>query len=139
MHRSSQPLPIRTLIISQLLTDYHNQTGAWGGCQLTGISLSGGRHLGNLGSIILAALAIVTAAFLVLKSDKKKAAVGRRYVKNRMPQLLIDTNKSCREMQVFLIGYIIISICEIFSVGEFPLSGKVRVVSCFIRSNTDKH
>lgn len=31
-------------------------------------------------------------------------------------------------MQLFLIGYIVISICEIFSVGEFPLSGKIRVV-----------
>lgn len=34
-----------------------------------------------------------------------------------------------REMQLFLIGYIIIEICEIFTVGEFPLAGKVRVVS----------
>jgi hypothetical protein len=32
-------------------------------------------------------------------------------------------------MQLFLVGYILISICEIFSVGEFPLSGTVRVVS----------
>jgi len=30
-------------------------------------------------------------------------------------------------MQLFLIGYIIIEICEIFTVGGFPLSGKVRV------------
>jgi hypothetical protein len=63
-----------------------------------------------LGSIILAGIAIATAGFLVLRSEKKRAAVGRR------------------EMQLFLIGYIIISICEIFSVGEFPLNGTVRVV-----------
>ena len=31
-------------------------------------------------------------------------------------------------MQIFLIGYIIISIAEIFSVGEFPINGTVRVV-----------
>lgn len=31
-----------------------------------------------------------------------------------------------REMQVFLIGYIIIEICEIFTVGWFPLDGAVR-------------
>lgn len=31
-------------------------------------------------------------------------------------------------MQLFLIGYIIIEICEIFTVGEFPLDPKVRVV-----------
>ena len=31
-----------------------------------------------------------------------------------------------REMQIFLIGFIIIEICEIFTVGGFPLDGKVR-------------
>lgn len=30
-------------------------------------------------------------------------------------------------MQVFLIGYIIISICEIFTIGGFPLDSKVRI------------
>jgi hypothetical protein len=62
-----------------------------------------------LGSILLAGIAIATAGFLLLRSEKKRAAVGRR------------------EMQLFLIGYIIISICEIFSVGEFPLNSTVRV------------
>jgi hypothetical protein len=38
-------------------------------------------------------------------------------------------NSMCREMQLFLLGYIIISICEIFSVGVFPLNDTVRVVS----------
>ena len=33
-----------------------------------------------------------------------------------------------REMQLFLIGYIIISICEIFTVGGFPLDSAVRKV-----------
>ncbi|VTT71062.1 unnamed protein product [Fusarium fujikuroi] len=92
-----------------LLSQNHDQNGNWGGCELTGISLSGGRHLGNLGSILLAGAAIVTAVFLLLRSEKKRAAVGRR------------------EMQMFLIGYIIISICEIFSVGEFPLNSTVRI------------
>lgn len=32
-------------------------------------------------------------------------------------------------MQLFLIGYILISICEIFSVGVFPLNEKARIVS----------
>lgn len=32
-------------------------------------------------------------------------------------------------MQLFLVGYIIISICEIFTQGEFPLSAKVKIVS----------
>ncbi|KAH6891230.1 chitin synthase export chaperone [Thelonectria olida] len=98
-----------TLPVCNLLSDNHNQTGPWGGCKLTGISLSGDRHLANLGSIVLCGLAILAAVFLLLKSEKKRAAVGRR------------------EMQLFLIGYIIISICEIFSVGGFPLPWKVRV------------
>ncbi|GKT78978.1 chitin synthase export chaperone [Colletotrichum tofieldiae] len=46
----------------------------WGGCELTGISLSGGRKLGNLGSILLAALAIVASIYLLLRSERKKAA-----------------------------------------------------------------
>ncbi|KAG5660555.1 hypothetical protein KAF25_003161 [Fusarium avenaceum] len=98
-----------TLPVCNLLSENHDQNGNWGGCELTGISLSGGRHLGNLGSIILAGFAIATAGFLLLRSEKKRAAVGRR------------------EMQLFLIGYIIISICEIFSVGEFPLNSTVRI------------
>lgn len=98
-----------TLPVCNLLSDSHNQTGPWGGCELRGISLSNNRHLGNLGSIILCGIAIAVTAFLLLKSEKKKAAVGRR------------------EMQLFLIGYLIISICEIFSVGVFPLNETVRV------------
>jgi hypothetical protein len=98
-----------TLPVCNLLSDNHNQTGPWGGCELRGISLSGNRHLGNLGSIILCGIAIAVAAFLILKSERKKAAVGRR------------------EMQLFLLGYLIISICEIFSVGVFPLDETVRI------------
>jgi hypothetical protein len=33
-----------------------------------------------------------------------------------------------REMQLFLVGYMIVSICEIFTVGGFPLDSKVRIV-----------
>lgn len=32
-------------------------------------------------------------------------------------------------MQLFLLGYIIISICEIFTVGGFPLDSAVRKVN----------
>ncbi|KAF1982181.1 hypothetical protein K402DRAFT_438682 [Aulographum hederae CBS 113979] len=81
----------------------------FGGCDLRGIALSGDRNLANLaGSILLDGIAILVALFLLWKSNVKKAAVGRR------------------EMQLFLIGYIIISICEIFTVGGFPLDGAVR-------------
>ncbi|OIW27393.1 hypothetical protein CONLIGDRAFT_682450 [Coniochaeta ligniaria NRRL 30616] len=98
-----------TLPVCNLLSDSHNQTGPWGGCQLRGITLSGGRYLGNLGSILLCAIAIATSIYLIFRSERKRAAVGRR------------------EMQLFLLGYIVIEICEIFTVGEFPLSSRVRV------------
>ncbi|KAM5360317.1 hypothetical protein ACJZ2D_013834 [Fusarium nematophilum] len=93
-----------------LLSENHNQTGTWGGCELRGIPLDGDDHLGNIGSIILCGVAMATAGFLLLRSERKRAAVGRR------------------EMQLFLIGYIIISVCEVFSVGEFPLNSTARVV-----------
>ena len=75
---------------------------------LRGIHLSNGRYLANLGSILVCGIAILVTIFLILRSERKAAAVGRR------------------EMQLFLIGYIIISICEIFTVGGFPLSVNVR-------------
>jgi hypothetical protein len=61
-----------------------------------------------LGSILIAGIAIVAALLLLWKSERKKAAVGRR------------------EMQLFLIGYIVIEICEIFTIGGFPLNGAAR-------------
>lgn len=97
-----------TLPICNILSSDNGQDGPWGGCELTGIPVGDGRRLGNLGSILLAGIAIAVSGFLLLKSEKKRAAVGRR------------------EMQLFLIGYVIISICEIFTVGEFPLDRQVR-------------
>ncbi|KAI1179483.1 chitin synthase III catalytic subunit [Nemania sp. FL0916] len=98
-----------TLPVCNVLTKSHNQVGDWGGCVLKGIPLKNGEHLGNLGSILLCGIAIAVAAFLLFQSEKKRAAVGRR------------------EMQLFLLGYIIIEIAEIFTVGEFPLSSTVRI------------
>jgi hypothetical protein len=89
--------------------NYTNPSGFDERCHLTGIALSNGRHLGNIGSILIAALAIVVSAFLLWRSERKQAAVGRR------------------EMQVFLAAYIIVEICEIFTVGKFPLSNKVLI------------
>lgn len=75
---------------------------------MRGVDLNGNKQLANLGSILLCGIAIVAAAFLIWRSERKKAAVGRR------------------EMQLFLVGYIIIEICEIFTVGGFPLDSAVR-------------
>ncbi|KAM0794254.1 putative export control protein CHS7-like protein [Usnea florida] len=92
-------------------TNPYIQLGGYGfkGCSLTGITLSHGRHLSNLGSILLCGLAIVITAVLLWRADRKQAAVGRR------------------EFQLFLVGYIIVEICEIFTVGGFPLDRKVRL------------
>ncbi|KAK4644881.1 hypothetical protein QC761_308820 [Podospora bellae-mahoneyi] len=100
-----------TLPVCNVLSKTHNQDGDWGGCKLRGITLPGeDRYLGNLGSILLAGIAILVTISLILKSERKRAAVGRR------------------EMQVFLVGYLLVSIAEIFSIGEFPLNDQVRVV-----------
>ncbi|TVY51891.1 Chitin synthase export chaperone [Lachnellula cervina] len=88
---------------------YSNTTGFDGGCHITGIALSNGRHLGNLGSILIAGVAILVSAYLLWRSERKQAAVGRR------------------EMQIFLLGYIVMEICEIFTVGKFPLNNTVRI------------
>lgn len=85
-----------------------NSFTGWGGCNLTGIRIDADDRLANLGSILLCGLAILTALFLIFRSERKKAAVGRR------------------EMQLFLAGYIIISICEIVTVGGIPMNGNVR-------------
>ncbi|KAF1831052.1 hypothetical protein BDW02DRAFT_71924 [Decorospora gaudefroyi] len=85
-------------------------TGWPGGCTLQGFPVGGGDNLHNLGSIILDGIAIIVSLFLLWRSQRKKAAVGRR------------------EMQLFLLGYIIISICEIFTIGGFPLNSTVRIV-----------
>ncbi|KAI1652150.1 chitin synthase III catalytic subunit [Daldinia loculata] len=98
-----------TLPVCNVLSESNDQRGGWGGCELQGIPLSGDRYLGNLGSILLCGIAIVVSILLLLRSERKKAAVGRR------------------EMQLFLIGFIIIEICEIFTVGEFPLNATVRI------------
>ena len=42
--------------------------------------------------------------------------------------VILFANSFSREMQLFLLGYIIIEICEIFTVGEFPLKSSVRIV-----------
>ncbi|KAL8813197.1 MAG: hypothetical protein Q9223_007099 [Gallowayella weberi] len=84
------------------------QLQGYDGCQLSGIGLSGERHLGNIGSIIIAFIAILVTVFLILRADRKQAAVGRR------------------EFQLFLIGYIIIEICEIFTVGGLPMGSPLQ-------------
>lgn len=39
---------------------------------------------------------------------------------------------STREIQLFLVGYMIVEICEIFTVGGFPLQTNVRLVRDYL-------
>ncbi|KIW99420.1 uncharacterized protein Z518_11408 [Rhinocladiella mackenziei CBS 650.93] len=98
-----------TLPICNILTTNNQPPGLnYGGCVLRGISLSNNRYLANLGSILLCGVAILVTLFLLWRAERKAAAVGRR------------------EMQLFLIGFLVIEICEIFTVGGFPLDNDVR-------------
>ena len=75
--------------------------------------------------------------FLILRSERKKAAVGRRYERVASICSWKDAHVYIhREMQLFLVGFIIIEIAEIFTVGEFPLSSKVRIVCATIPNTT---
>ncbi|KAF2855281.1 hypothetical protein T440DRAFT_386445 [Plenodomus tracheiphilus IPT5] len=99
-----------TLPVCNLFNQATTKRGTgWGGCDLQGFSVGGGDRLRNLGSILVCGFAIVATAFLIWRTQRKKAAVGRR------------------EMQLFLLGYIIISICEIFTIGGFPLNDTARL------------
>ncbi|KAJ5171779.1 hypothetical protein N7492_004372 [Penicillium capsulatum] len=97
-----------TLPVCNLFVDNQPPNEKFDGCALTGIALSGDRNLANLGSILLAFISILATLALLWKSDKKHAAVGRR------------------EIQLFLLGFIVIEICEIFTVGGIPLHDSVR-------------
>jgi membrane-bound metal-dependent hydrolase YbcI (DUF457 family) len=71
----------------------------------------------EIGSILFSFIAILITLVLVLRTHLKKAAVGRK------------------EMQLFLLGYALISLCEIFTVGGFPLEGGARRV-CYEKNHS---
>jgi hypothetical protein len=54
---------------------------------------------------------------------------GRCWTKVRNPGEYVESMRltQSREMQLFLLGYIVISICEIFTIGGFPLNSTVRI------------
>ncbi|ETN43851.1 uncharacterized protein HMPREF1541_10982 [Cyphellophora europaea CBS 101466] len=101
-----------TLPVCNIVTSVPNQPPGLpfepDACVLRGISLSNDRYLANLGSILVAGLAIILTLGLLWRTERKAAAVGRR------------------EIQVFLLGYLVISLCEIFSQGHFPLNDSAR-------------
>lgn len=84
-------------------------TGPTNQCNLMGISLGNDRYLRNLGVILLDGLAILVVVALLALTQRRKAAVGRK------------------EIQLFLIGYFILSLCEIFTIGGFPLDSTIRI------------
>lgn len=101
----------------------------YGGCELTGIHLSNGRLLRNLGVILLDGAAILTTLGLLWATQRRKAAVGRRHEQSMQPLPYISlANGQAREIQLFLVGYIILSICEIFTIGGIPLNSDTVIV-----------
>jgi hypothetical protein len=69
-----------TLPVCNLFKESPTRGGTgYNGCTLEGISVGGGERLANLGGILLAAIAIVVSLVLLWRSERKKAAVGRRY------------------------------------------------------------
>ena len=71
--------------------------------------------MSSRGSVILCSIAIFVSLYLLWRSEKKQAAVGRRYV--LAIHVVATALTNYREMQLFLVAYIITSIAEIFSVG----------------------
>jgi hypothetical protein len=63
-----------------------------------------------------------------VSQEKSRCWSTVSFYREQTPIELGDANSRAREMEVFLAGYILISICEIFSVGEFPLGEGVRLV-----------
>ena len=113
-------------------------------CTLNGISLGGGKHLANLGWLRTAkrlsirangcqARYYYAASLFSSLSFCYGGLISSALLSEEGAHLLVATSNHvltslCREMQLFLIGYILISICEIFTVGWFPLNGRVRRV-----------
>ena len=88
------------------------------------------RRLILAGSILLAFFSILASLFLIWRSERKKAAVGRRYdikIQVKLTGNLL-TGVHFREIQLFLAIFIVVEICEIFTVGGFPLHDAVRKV-----------
>ncbi|KAI5819015.1 chitin synthase III catalytic subunit [Pyronema omphalodes] len=77
-------------------------------CELKGFA-AGDRNIRNLGTVLLCAVALIVTAILYWRSERKKAAVGRR------------------EMQVLLCAYALVSMTEMFSVGGFLQDRNVLV------------
>ena len=88
--RRFQPTSID--ILRQLFSESQSRGGnGFGGCDLVGFSVGGSRRLANLGSIIIDGIAIALSLFLIWRSNRKRAAVGRRYL---VIVLLLDVYKS---------------------------------------------
>jgi len=111
---------------------------------LTGITLSHGRNLSNLGMWRLGSGQETSSDWsrlnTILWHSRLRDPVPAMEIKQETgscrPKVRLAIRMGdqpltkYREFQLFLIGYIIVSICEIFTVGGFPLDRKVRLV-CF--------
>ncbi|KAJ5643149.1 uncharacterized protein N7484_005656 [Penicillium longicatenatum] len=95
------------------------------GCALEGISLSGGRYLANLGMNCWDTIGLewcVNSEYRIY-SDRVHCHLGITLYAMEVGQ------EACRRrasIQLFLLGYIIIEICEVFTVGGLPIEDSVR-------------
>src|SRR5271170_496097 len=67
-----------------------------------------------IGDILLCGIALGVTIFLFILTERRKAAVGT--------VVLLDGETKClgrREMEIVLLGYFLINVCEIFSLGGF--------------------
>ena len=69
-------------------------------------------------------LSLPPVAITMEKGCRGKEVCYNLVFLERRPQLTL----AYREMQLFLLGYILIEICEIFTVGGIPLPKDVRIV-----------
>lgn len=139
-----------TLQSRQLFPGFQYDNSTLKACVLEGIHLKNGKHLANLGP-----WPSMWTAGEMLTVDRFNPPLRSSNCSHRIPLVEIRTKTGggwtevrcitsmavvicadlvLREMQVFLVGYIIIEICEIFTVGGFPLSNKVRIVSSSFQS-----
>lgn len=77
----------------------------------------------DVGDILLCGIALAVTLYLFYITERRKAAVGMR------PVFAHRSNYTGRrEMEIVLLGYFLINICEIFSLGGFLTNTRVLQV-----------
>jgi len=79
------------------------------------------RIVNDIGDILLCGIALAVTIYLFYLTERRKAAVGTS------PVFVYGSNYTGRrEMEIVLLGYFLINLCEIFSLGGFLTN--IRVI-----------